>query len=162
MIEMSTNIGDFIAAMDKITPKIEACIAARMKEIVFYIDAKVHARTPVWSGQAVRNMIWQVGAANQTVHDAIESPAEKGHTSDMGLGEEPRRPANTEAARESLYALDFKDPFQAFCLANVSPDIGMIEDGSSGIPGKSRAPNGVFAITIAEVMAKLKTGAPLR
>jgi hypothetical protein len=161
MITMSTNSAEFISGLDKIGAGIRAKIAARVKEIVFYIDMKAHARTPVFTGQAVRNMIWATGSANGTTHEAIASPPETGHTSMMGLGEEPRRAANTEAARATLLALDFKDPLKAYCLANQSPDIGLIEDGSAGIPGKSRAPSGVFAITIAEVMAKLSSGAPL-
>jgi len=162
VIELEINDDKFLKGLQGCLTEIEACVGGRVKEIVTYIDRKAHERTPVYTGQAVRNMVWSVGQGGSSELPAIENPAETGHTSDMGLGEEPRRHANQEAAQETLKALDFGNPFQTFVMTNASPDIGLIEDGAAGLPGKSRAPNGVFAITMAEVMNKLKAGAPLQ
>lgn len=161
MLKITTNADAFEAFMQKALAGVEAKVGERVKEVVTYIDTKLHTRTPVYTGQAVRNMIWSMGTPNNTVFDAIETPPDTGHTSDMALGSEPRRRANEEAAQATLHALNFNKPFSVFYLSNNSPDIGLIEDGSSGLPGKSRAPAGVFAITMAEVVAKLKSGAPL-
>lgn len=161
MMKVTTNEAQFFSGLDRCLAEIEQKFARRVKEVVYFIDRKVHERTPVHSGQAVRNMIWSMGQANSATLPAIETPADPGYTSGMGLGSEPRRGANEAAARESLSALSFKNPFTVYWLSNNSPDIGLIEDGASGLPGKSRAPNGVFAITMADVIAKLKSGAPL-
>jgi hypothetical protein len=158
MIDIDINSDAFLKGLNAKIVGIETCIGATVKDVVFSIDAQLHKRTPVHSGQAVRNMIWSVGQGGASAQPAIEDPVDTGRTSQMELGQEPRRAANEAAARESLAALSFKDPFQVFVLENASPDIGLIENGSSGSPGKSRAPAGVFVITIAEVMARLKTG----
>lgn len=162
MITLSTNATQWEREMRKCLDGIEFSVATRIKDIVHYIDMKVHARTPVYTGQAVRNMIWSTGSPNPTTYPPIESPADTGYTSMMGLGQEPRRPANEAAARDSLHQLNFNNPFQVFHLTNNSPDIGLIEDGTSGLPGMTRAPNGVFGITVAELIMKLKTGVPLK
>lgn len=148
--------------MQKAIDDVEFKVADRIKEIVYFIDRKVHERTPVHTGQAVRNMIWSVGSPETTVHPAIESPPDTGRTSGMSLGSEPRRAANEAAARATLYSLDFNKASQVYYLTNNSPDIGLIEDGSSGVAGQSRAPSGVFAITMAEIKTRLASGAPLQ
>jgi len=158
MINIEINSDAFLNGLNDEITKIERSIGATVKQVVTSIDTQLHKRTPVHSGQAVRNMVWSVGQGGGGAQPAIESPADTGHTSQMDLGQEPRRAANQEAAQATLHALSFKDPFQVFVLENASPDIGLIEDGSSGSPGKSRAPAGVFVITIAEVMARLKAG----
>jgi hypothetical protein len=150
MIEMSTNISDVIAGFDKIEGRIKAQITERVRSAVEFIDSKVHERTPVWSGRAVRNMIWTMESPNQTEFEPIASPAEFS---------EARRSANTEAARETMKALRFDDPFHSFILSNNAAHIGLIEDGSAPTPERSRSPNGVFAITVADVMARLSSGA---
>jgi hypothetical protein len=163
MIDIDINADEFLKGLGKCLDGVEKCVGTEVKGIVNYIDKKVHERTPVHSGQAVRNMIWSqgTGGGGGEALEAIHEPEATGYTSQMGLGEEPRRKANQDAAQATLHALNFENPFTVYTLANHSPDIGMIEDGSSGIAGKSRAPNGVFAITVAEVMEKVKAGSPL-
>lgn len=162
MLEISTNADQLERDLMKRLSGIEASIGGRVQEIITYIDTRVHQRTPVYTGQAVRNMIWSAGTPSSNVFEAIPSPEETGHTSTMGLGEEPRRAANEAAAKDTLRGLNFSNPFQAFYLTNNSPDIGLIEGGGSGLPGKPRAPEGVFVITMVEVMQKLQSGAPLK
>lgn len=126
--------------------RMEANFGRRIEQIAIETDAMIKALTPVNTGQAVRNYIWTVGAPNQIVYDAIDN-GPTGHTNSMALGAEPRRGPNEDASHATLLALNFGNPFQAFFLTNLSPDIGGLELGTlPGPPLKSRSPNGMFGI----------------
>lgn len=155
MIEMQTNIGDIIGLMDRIQGQITDQVRVLVKDAVEFVDARVHARTPVHTGAAIRNMVWTMDTPTEFSFHPIASPEDPGRTSSMSLGSEPRRPPNEAAARETLRSLSFNDPFHAYILTNNAEDIGLVEDGTSGLPGKSRAPNGVFAITYADLIVHM-------
>lgn len=158
MISATFKIDNFMKKFANVEQKVTARVRTLVQKTVYYIDAKVHERTPVHTGLAIRNMIWSVDAPAGAAHDAIDT-GPTGYTSRMALGAEPRRAANEAAARQSLQALDFTDPFHVYYLTNLAEDMTLIEEGSAGLPGRYRAPNGVFAITMAEVEARLKSGA---
>lgn len=117
-----------------------------IKIICHEIDDTIKSHTPVWSGAAVRNYIWSVGAPSQVVYDAINN-GPTGPTNSMALGTEPRRGPNEAASRETLTALDFSNPFQTFMLCNSAEDIEGLEFGLLPTPEKSRSPNGMFGLT---------------
>lgn len=160
-VAISIDLGSFLSDFEKALDGIKEQIGRRVRDIVYLLDQKLHERTPVWSGQAVRNMIWSMDGNQGEVFAEIPVPTEMGGTSSMALGSEPRRPVNQQAAQATLAELDFSDPFRVYTIANNSPDMPLIEDGSSGLPGRSRAPNGVFAITVADVMAIIDSGGVL-
>lgn len=135
--------------------RAKANFGRNITTIIREADQHLKELTPVHSGQAVRNMIWTVGAPNQIVFQAIDN-GPTGQTNSMALGQEPRRMPNEQAAAETLMALNFANPFQAFYLSNLSPDIGGLELGIlPGPPMKSRSPNGMFGIVHAQIAAKV-------
>lgn len=126
-----------------------------LKEIAAEADDLIKSLTPVNTGQAVRNYIWTTGSPNASVFDAIDN-GPTGPTNTMTLGSEPRRQPNEEAARATLLALNFSNPFQTFYLANNSPDIEGLELGIlPGPPLKSRSPNGMFGIVHNQIAVRI-------
>lgn len=147
-------MGNFVKGKEEARAKamaslaaVEARAAKNIERLCVQIDDHIKARTPVWSGQAVRNYIWTFDNPNMMVHDAIDN-GEPGPTNSMPLGAEPRRGPNEAAARESLTGLDFGNPFRPIFLTNLSPDITGLELGTlPGPPLSSRSPNGMFGLT---------------
>ncbi len=121
-------------------------LARGIEEICHEADDTIKAHTPVWSGKAVRNYIWSTGRPSAQVYDPIDN-GPPGPTNSMPLGTEPRRAPNESAARETLLALDFSNPFQSFILTNNAEDIGGLEYGLLPTPERSRSPNGMFGLT---------------
>lgn len=144
----SSNIDQVCAQLSKEPEKITREIAKKMKKIVFAIDQGVHAKTPVWSGRAIRNMIWSKNRPNSTEYEEIKSGS---------VENEGRRGANAAAARQSLTALDFKNPFGIYYLSNVAHHIVELEAGLLPSPDRSRVPpGGMFGLTYSEVKRGLR------
>jgi hypothetical protein len=129
-------------SMDKFKKRLGQGIA----DICMEADETIKSMTPVWSGLAVRNYIWTIGAPASGVIDPINN-GPPGPTNSMALGAEPRRDANEAASRETLLALDFSNPFQTFTLVNNAPTIAGLEYGLLPTPEQSRSPNGMFGQT---------------
>lgn len=109
-------------------------------------DDTIKSHTPVHSGLAVRNYIWTTGQPSTSMFDAIDN-GPPGPTNSMELGQEPRRSVNEDAARASLSAIDFSNPFQTFILTNNAKDIEGLEYGLLPTPQSSRSPSGMFGLT---------------
>jgi hypothetical protein len=126
---------------------LEKRFGRNVEKLVHDIDTYIKSKTPVYTGQAVRNYIWTAGEGSGTVHEAIDN-GPTGNTNSMALGMEPRRGVNEAAAFQSLASMSFANPFAAFTLTNNSPDIEGLEYGTyPGAPLSSRSPNGMFGIT---------------
>ncbi|QIV65819.1 hypothetical protein Cp1R7AA1_215 [Mesorhizobium phage Cp1R7A-A1] len=140
----TSNIDAIIAQMQGIEDRIKKHVAKIVSRVVLEIDTAIHPRTPVWSGRAIRNMIWTKGAPNTTEYSPIGS----------GEAGENRRGPNSAAAHATREALDFSNPFAVYWLTNNAHHIEELEAGNLPYPGKHPA-GGMFGITYAEVVAKL-------
>ncbi|MBS3648864.1 hypothetical protein KEU06_09620 [Pseudaminobacter sp. 19-2017] len=140
----TSNIDEIIARLSNVPADIEKRVSRIVMKVVHEIDMRIHPKTPVWSGAAVRNMIWTRGKPNQTEFDPVGSD---------GTGEQ-NRAANTAAARQSLHALTFDKPFAVYYLTNNAKHIRGLEAGLLPYPGKHPV-DGMFGMTYAEVVAKL-------
>lgn len=140
----TSNIDEIIARLSQTPKKIRAHVSKIVCRVVHEIDRTIHPKTPVWSGRAIRNMIWTKGAPNATEYEPIA-------VGDVGDG---RRAMNSAAARQSLDALDFKNPFNTYWLSNNAKHIVELEAGLLPYPGKHPV-DGMFGMTYAEVVAKL-------
>lgn len=140
----SSNIEQVIARMQQLPKKIDAKMARLVKALVMKIDTSVHDKTPVWSGLAVRNMIWTTGRPNTTEFEEIKQGS---------IENEGRRNANAAAARQTRDAvLNFKKPYGIWYLSNASEHIFDLEAGKLPSPDRSRVPpGGMFGLTYAEV-----------
>ena len=135
---------------------LERRIARNIGEIIVEIDDLIKSLTPVNTGQAVRNYIWTMNSPFRGVLDPIDN-GPPGPTNSMALGTEPRRGPNEAAAAESLGNINMRDPFGVIYLTNTSPDIVGLELGLlPGPPLKSRSPQGMFGITQATIVNRVK------
>lgn len=150
MTAYTSNIESVITRMQKIPAKIDAMVKTQVVKIVFALDRGVHEKTPVWSGLALRNMIWTEGSPNKIEFPAITSgPVEN----------EGRRAANEAAARQTRDALLARirtNPYGKFFLSNASHHIFELEAGELPSPERTRVPpGGMFGLTYAQVRAGL-------
>lgn len=141
-----TNRNQVEQRVRKSMDEMKKQLGAGIRDLCFEIDETIKSHTPVWSGKAVRNYLWSVGAPDTSVYPAIES-GPTGPTNSMPLGAEPRREANERASRETLLSIDFTDPFQNFILSNNADDIAGLEYGLLPTPERSRSPSGMFGLT---------------
>jgi hypothetical protein len=139
-----SNIESIIPRMQQIPARIEGRVSAMVRRLIMTIDISVHDKTPVWSGLAIRNMIWTVGAPNTQEFAAIET----GEVENEG-----RRSANAAAARRTRdTVMKFNHPYGVWYLSNASRHIFDLEAGKLPSPDRSRVPpGGMFGLTYAMV-----------
>lgn len=102
--------------------------------------------TPVYTGRTLVNFRWSLGNAVEGTRAAVKSPALPGKTSDLGIGEEPRRAANEDVINAEFAAMIASlrlDPFQKVHLRNNLANYSDIEYGVYAREGKiNRTPPG--------------------
>lgn len=141
-----SNISSVIPRMQMIPARIERKVADLVRALILKIDVSVHDKTPVWSGLAIRNMIWTQGSPNTTEYPAIESGS---------VENEGRRSANAAAARATRdAAMKMTKPYGVWYLSNASKHIFDLEAGKLPSPERSRVPaGGMFGLTYAQLRA---------
>lgn len=155
----TSNISEVISALRMIVPQVERDVTKIIRGVCTYINTEIHKRVPVYSGRAVRNMIWSMGTPNDQEIEPIAAPTDPGPTATMAVGQEPRRAANEAAAKETFDRLIFKRPFGTYWLSNNAKDIVLIEYGLAPGEGRQRTPAGAFRLTVADAVALMKAGA---
>lgn len=153
----ATGISTFLSGLQKETRKPERIIRKQVKSLVYYAHHHITDRTPVWSGQSVRNWVWSLDQAYTTTLEAIDN-GPTGQTSTMPLGSEPRRGPNQASSDATFEALSYSNPFRAYWLSNNAPDIIKLEYGQLPTPTASRNSAGMLRVTVQELLARLKTG----
>jgi hypothetical protein len=110
------------------------------------VDALM-ARTPVWSGETVRNYAVGVGSAPSGAKSAIGG-VEPGDTNNMPLGPEPRRARNEAAARAEAQAVINPEKLVNYVVTNTvaSSKWDLVENGSAPTPDRARYPGGITAL----------------
>lgn len=148
MSAYSSNIPEIISRMSGIEDRLNKKVARLVRSLIMRIDISVHEKTPVWSGLAIRNMIWSAGSPNTTQYPEIK----QGSVEDEG-----RRPANAAAARrtrDSVLSTVGKKPYGVWYLSNASHHIFELEAGNLPSPERSRVPpGGMFGLTYAQLRA---------
>lgn len=142
-----SNIAQVTRALAREPEKVAALVRAKVIEVTGYINRKVHDRTPVWSGLAIRNMIWTKDTPNLVEIPAIAAGSEG----------EGRRGANSAAAWATYSALNFARPFGRYVLSNAAHHIVDLEAGLLPTPERSRVPpGGIFFLTYQEALGVLR------
>lgn len=102
--------------------------------------------TPVYTGRTLVNFRWSTGSPIKATRAAVSDPPLPGKTSDLPLGQEPRRRANAAVVQEEfeiVLAEARQNPFQTFYLTNNRPEFSEVEYGSYASEGhQSRTPPG--------------------
>jgi hypothetical protein len=139
--------------IDDLEKRFQQNIELLVREVHEFITSK----TPVNTGQAVRNMIWVRGEGHSIVLDALGSGA-PGPTNSMTLGSEPRRAENEADAKNTIAGLNLSNPFGVFTLQNNAPDIVGLELGVlPGPPLTPRSPQGMFGLASHYFSSKIES-----
>lgn len=138
----TSNIEQVIARMQRIPPRLDRKVAEVVRKLILAIDISVHDKTPVWSGLAIRNMIWTKGTPNTREYSEITAG---------DVENEGRRSANAAAARQTRdEILKFNSPYGIWYLSNAAHHIFELEAGKLPSPERSRVPpGGMFGLTYA-------------
>lgn len=158
MIKM-TNLSQFLASTDKLKHRPARVIRQKVKASVMYTHTMILDRTPVHTGATILNFIWSM---NKPYRGPVLEPADTGlpdSTNQMPLGPEPRRRANEAASRATQANLSFTNPFQVYILNNRSEAVFGLEHGElPGDPFRQRSPQGMVAVSVASLIARLQAG----
>lgn len=154
---LQTNISSFVNNIPDVMETVENDLREELKSIAKFLHDQLTKRTPVWEGTTLANFKWSSGAPDLSPpRDAVNS-GPTGPTNSMMIGEEPRREANKTIADRNFESLDFSNPFAIFYVVNNAPHIFEVEYGQAPSPGSTRAPNGVFRVSMATTQAWLRS-----
>lgn len=154
-----SGLSGFLSGLEKAKQAPAKIMARKMMLACQFVHEGVTSRTPVHTGESLRNWVWSMNEPNSGTAMPALGEGDPGQTSKMRLGSEPRRPANQAPVDASLARLNFKDPFRQYWLSNNSKTIAGLEYGQLPNPQMSRSPNGMVRITVQELLLKLQTGA---
>ena len=155
-----SNIPQFTKQVNAYFPRWKAEFAKRLDRIARYSHKSLMTRTPVHEGTKVRNYILTMNTPFSGELSAITS-GPTGATNSLPLGAEPRRAANEAAAESSLSNIRINpaNPFVKIYISNNSDSVAGLEVGQlPGAPLQSRSPNGMFGITMQQLLNKLNSG----
>jgi hypothetical protein len=151
--------------IDKVTGKMKQAVDKVRKDAVEEqrnaartAMKRFFARTPVWTGETIRNYAWGIGSG-ASVHHEAEGGGEPGKTNEMPLGPEPRRAANEAAAWADMEAVLAKlTVLNSLMMTNSSPHFDLVDAGSApGGPNQQiRNPGGVVMLAMQDVKSQLK------
>ena len=156
MFNYSSNANDFLQQLAKLYPEFEEEAGEYEREFVIALNKRILALTPVWEGDSIANYVWSVGSPLLSHRDPIGS-GPPGHTNQMSLGEEPRRPANEALVRESLATvLAAKLPADIY-MTNSAEGIVDLEYGQRPTPQTSRVSGaGMVRLAIIDTIGTLR------
>lgn len=158
---MITNLAEVMAALRKDAGMATLEVTRLIKVAVEFVHEGVTSRTPVWSGELLRNWRWSMdGTGSSTLLGPVETNRRLyGRTSAMALGTEPMRGASQAAVDATKAALSFEPGrFHSYTLSNPHPDSEKAEYGSLPSSGTSRNPAGMVRITEQELIMRLGKG----
>ena len=157
MASVVSNAKAFNAGLDRSVQNFEKRFQNRVKRLMSEAMLRLIRRTPVHTGQAVRNYVATAGTVYRGPVLGGNNPVEA--TNPLPLGPEQLRARNEGQALATLYGVDFSDPYRVFYITNRAPHIGGLEAGElPEAPYTPRAPQGMFGVTLRELIALLETG----
>src|SRR4051812_12776529 len=106
---MITNLKEVIAALRLDGDQAVKEVHRLIKVAVEFVHEGVTMRTPVWSGELLRNWRWSMDSAGTaTILGPVSTDRKSyGRTSTMSLGTEPMRPASQASVDATKDALVF-------------------------------------------------------
>lgn len=156
MAGVVSNSAEFLAGLDGEVEKLKLKYRNRVRRLMHEGMVRMLRRTPVNTGQAVMNYVATVGAPYGGLKEAGE-PVEA--TNHLALGSEKLRYESAAVAMATLNGVDFSDPFKVYWISNNAPNIAGLEYGLlPEAPYTPRSPNGMFGVTVQELIALLDSG----
>lgn len=146
----TSNVNQVITRLEKEHDRPAKILRRRLKVIIDFVHEGVTSRTPVHTGQSLRNWQWSKGTPASSVLGEKGSGSIVG-TNNMALGSEPRRAENQPDVDASKDALNLNDPFDVFYLTNNHDSIMDLEYGRLPTSALSRSKAGMARITFKEL-----------
>lgn len=155
-----TGVEQFNRKIDAELKKFEdECVMEVQKATRVLLEA-LFLRTPVWSGETVRNYAAAVGrypGGGSKGHIGPKPPPD--HTNRLPIGVEHNRPANQAAARADVEGAiqgmkKLRDVFMTNTVGGGKWDL--IEYGSAPTPATARNPGGVSLLAMQTARSKLE------
>lgn len=151
------NAVSFNTELDKAIDRFEKKWKRRNRILVTEAMKRLIAKTPVHTGQTVRNYVASNGRPNSGGVKSGEAPVER--TNRLPVGAEQLRGAAAAEAMATLAAVDFSNPYDVFFITNRSPAVAGLEIGAlPEEPFVPRSPQGMFGVTLQELSAMLDSG----
>jgi len=146
----------FGRSLDSHYTRFEKKWVVRMRKLMEQGMINLIRRTPVHTGQAVRSYVASAGSPYSGGSGGAPKAVEP--TNKLALGAERLRGGAKSAAMGTLASVDYSDPFAVYWITNSAPHIGGLEAGElPGTPFTPRSPQGMFAVTLQELMAFMDT-----
>lgn len=147
-----SGANDLLNEGRKALKDFEGDVIEAVRETARVITTELMARTPVWSGQTLRNFVWYAwGAAGGAgaIKDA-EGSGKYGVTSQMAIGEEPMRGANEAAVLEDMESVlqGYTKLGRSLVVQNFSENWDRVDNGSAPTPDTARNPGGVSILAV--------------
>lgn len=148
-----TGTDAWLGQFEKEIEQFEDKCANEMKQAARVLTEALFSRTPVWSGESVRNYVWGIGKAPAGGSKGQIGPVPPPRpTSMMQLGEEDNRPANEAAARADMDGVlrTYKKIDKPLVVTNTiaAKKWDLIDNGNAPFPGQGRNPGGVSKLAI--------------
>lgn len=151
------NPSEFLRGLEQSEERFHKMFSDRVRKVMTEGMRRLLAKTPVNTGQAVMNYVATGGTAYGGGVKEAGKPVEA--TNELALGAERLRPGAEAVALATLAQVDFSDPYKVFWITNKSPNIAGLEYGLlPEAPYTPRSPQGMFGVTVRELMALLGSG----
>ena len=151
------NAVGFNNGLSRSIERFEKKWAKRNKILVNEAMKRLIAKTPVHTGQTVRNYIASNGSPASGAVKKGSTPVER--TNRLPVGAERLRGPAAAEAMSTLAMVDFSDPYDVFFITNRSPAVAGLEVGAlPEDPFVPRSPQGMFGVTLQELTAMLDLG----
>lgn len=152
-----SNSISFQSGLDKSVKRVELMFGRRVRRVMQEGMIRMLRRTPVNTGQAAMNYVASKGSPYGGGAKEAGDPVEA--TNKLALGAESLRPGAEATSMATLATVDFSKPFDTFWITNKSPNISGLEHGElPGAPYTPRSPQGMFGVTLQELINLLESG----
>lgn len=152
------NPKQFNNGLDQFYQRFENKFRKRMKMLVEAGMVRLIRRTPVHTGAAVMSYVASVGQPFAGAPSGGRAAVEP--TNKLAIGAERLRGGAEAVAMGTLARVNYNDPFSVFWITNNAPHIAGLEAGElPEEPYTPRSPQGMFGVTLQELIALLESSA---
>lgn len=152
---MPRLVGSILAEFDAEMKKLEQEAITETTRAARVVTQALFGRTPVHTGETVRNYVWKIGGFSGARFAALGGEPEQ--TSKLPLGPESNRGVNQAAALAGVAALRPSKLTNLFVTNNInSVKWDLIDSGSAPLTTKPRNPGGVSRIALQIARSRLK------
>lgn len=158
MSSVVSNASQFNAGLDGFYERFEQKFKSRMKMLMEAAMIRLIRRTPVHTGAAVMSYVAASGQPFSGAASTGMKPVEA--TNKLSIGTEQLRSGAESVAMGTLARVSYNDPFGVYWITNNAENIAGLESGElPKEPFTPRSPQGMFGVTLQELMALLESNA---